>query len=302
MSQSHPPLSVLMPVYNAEKFLAKALESILNQTFTDFEFIIINDGSADRSLQILQRHAQQDNRIRLINRENRGLVNTLNEGIQLAKSSYIARMDADDVSYRRRLQKQFTYLQSHPECVALGTKTQLIDEDGDPLILFSTYTTHNEIDQAHLQGKGGAIAHPAVMFRKEIVAAVGGYRAEFIHAEDLDLWLRMAEHGELCNLPELLLDYRQHLQSVGHIFRDAQIDSTYKAIKEAYARRGYSSACAIEIDKTECNKNQLLLKWGWWALRSGNLKTARKYAFKSLKENPFSLETLKFSLCVIRGY
>lgn len=297
-----PLVSVLMPVYNAERYVVEAVESILNQTFTDFEFIIINDGSTDRSLEILQLYARQDKRVRLISRENQGLVKTLNEGVDLAVAPYIARMDADDISYPDRLFKQVNFLNEHPNYVVVGSRTQLIDEDGDPLSLFSLHTTHKEIDLAHLQGRGGAIAHPAAMFRKNEFNAVGGYRLEFIHAEDLDLWLRMAEVGELGNLPNLLLDYRQHLTSIGHKYRIEQISSTNKAIKEACGRRGISNPGFIKIEKPAFDKNQLLLKWGWWALGAGNIKTARKYAIKSFKNAPFSLETLRLCACVARGY
>jgi glycosyltransferase involved in cell wall biosynthesis len=303
MIENKPPLvSVLMPVYNAEQFLVEAIESILKQAFTDFEFIIINDGSNDKSLQILQYYATKDSRIRLISRENRGLVKTLNEGVDLARTPYIARMDADDISYPDRLFKQVKFLNEHPSYVVIGSRTQLIDEDGDPLCFFSLETTHQEIDFAHLQGKGGSIAHPAAMFRKNNFNSVGQYRMEFIHAEDLDLWLRMAEVGKLGNLPDLLLDYRQHSQSVGHKCRTEQIDSTNKAIKEAYERRGIINADFKIIEMPVTNKNQLLLKWGWWALAASNIKTARKYAIKSFKKSPLSLETLKLCACVIRGY
>ncbi|NOU22812.1 MAG: glycosyltransferase [Methyloglobulus sp.] len=303
MIENRPPLvSVLMPVYNAEQFLVEAIESVLKQTFTDFEFIIINDGSNDKSLQILQYYATKDNRICLISRENRGLVKTLNEGVGLARTPYIARMDADDISYPDRLFKQVKFLNEHPNYVVIGSRTQLIDEDGDPLCFFSSETTHQEIDFAHLQGKGGAIAHPAAMFRKNDFNSVGQYRTEFIHAEDLDLWLRMAEVGKLGNLPDLLLDYRQHVLSVGYKYRTEQIDSTNKAIKGAYERRGIINADFKIIEMPPANKNQLLLKWGWWALTSGNIRTARKYAIKAFKETPFSIETLKLCACVIRGH
>jgi glycosyltransferase involved in cell wall biosynthesis len=299
---SLPAISVLMPVYNAERYVAEAVESILKQTFTDFEFIIINDGSTDRSLQILQHYAKQDVRIRLINRENRGLVKTLNEGVGLAKTPYIARMDADDISYPCRLAKQVKFLEEHPGFVVIGSKVQLIDEDGDPLRLFSLETTHREIDLAHLQGEGGAIAHPAAMIRKDALKSVGGYRAEFIHSEDLDLWLRMAEGGELGNLPNVLVDYRQHLHSVGHKYRNEQIASTNKAVNDALERRGIVKGKFSKIEMPIASKKQLILKWGWWALGAGNIKTARKYAIKAFKESPFCLETLKLCACVIRGY
>lgn len=297
-----PLLSVVMPVYNAERYLAEAIESVLKQTFTDFEFIIINDGSADLSLDILQAYADGDHRIRLISRENRGLVKTLNEGVDLALTPLIARMDADDICYPERFSKQIQFLKENPGHVVVGSRVRLIDEDNDPLRLFSLETTHQEIDSAHLRGEGGAIAHPAAIFRKDKFNLVGKYRAEYIHSEDLDLWLRMAEAGKLANLPDLLLDYRQHLHSIGHKFRDEQVASTNLAVNDAFARRGVINSHFSKIEMPIPDKNQLLLKWGWWALGAGNIKTAKKYAMRAFKKNPFSLEALKLCACVIRGY
>lgn len=302
ISAKPPKVTVLLSVFNAERYLADAIESILKQTFTDFEFIIIDDGSTDRSLQILQQYALQDSRIQLVSRENRGLVNSLNEGLALAKTPFIARMDADDISYPDRLSKQVDFLKEHPDYAAVGCRVRLIDGDSDPLRLFSPETTHEEIDSAHLRGEGGAITHPAVMFRKNKFISAGQYRLGFNHAEDLDLWLRMAEVGKLGNLPDVLFDYRQHLQSVGHKYRGEQINSANNAIKEAFERRGVLNTPFKITDPPISNESQLLFKWGWWALGAGNIKTARKYALRAFKATPFSLETLRLCFCVIRGY
>lgn len=297
-----PEVTVLMSVYNAERYLTEAIESILKQTFTDFEFIIIDDGSSDRSLQILQQYARQDSRIQLVSRENRGLVSSLNEGLALAKAPFIARMDADDISYPDRLSKQVAFLKEHPDYAAIGCRVRLIDEDSDPLRLFSLATTHQEIDTAHLQGEGGAIAHAAATFRKDKLNVIGRFRSEFTHAEDLDLWLRLAEVGQLGNLPDVLYDYRQHLQSVGHKYRAEQINSANNTLKEAFERRGLLNANFKAIEPPLSDENQLVLKWGWWALGAGNIKTARKYALRAFKATPFSLEALKLCFCVIRGH
>ncbi len=302
ISVESPEVTVLLSVFNAERYLNEAIDSILTQTFTDFEFIIIDDGSSDRSLQILQQYAQQDSRIQLVARENRGLVSSLNEGLALAKAPFIARMDADDVSYPDRLSKQVDFLINHPDFAAIGCKVRLIDEDSDPLRLFSLETTHREIDAAHLQGQGGAIAHAAAMFRKDKLNFIGRFRSEFTHAEDLDLWLRLAEVGQLGNLPDVLYDYRQHLQSVGHKYRAEQINSANNAVKDAMKRRGILNENFKISEPPLSDGNELLLKWGWWALSAGNVKTAKKYAIKALKKNPFSFETLKLYACALRGY
>jgi glycosyltransferase involved in cell wall biosynthesis len=295
-----PEISVVMPVYNSATYLAPAIDSILAQTFRDFEFIIINDGSTDGSQDILTHYASQDQRITVVNRENRGLVPTLNQAIGLAKSDLIARMDADDLSYPERFEKQSAFLRNNPGYVAVGCVTRLIDSEGDPLCSFSKQLAHDDIDASHLAGKGGAIVHPAAMFRKSAFDKIGGYRTECIHAEDVDLWLRLAEVGNLANLPDTLFDYRQHLQSVGHQHRARQIQSMNLAIQDARQRRGIAAAEPYQSSSIEPDPYQIALKWGWWALNEGNLHTATKYAFKVLKRNPFSKETLNFCACVLR--
>lgn len=297
-------LSVVMPVYNSSRFIASAVASILNQTFSDFEFIIIDDGSTDNSLEILKTYQQQDYRIRLISRGNKGLIATLNEAIVMAGAPLIARMDADDISYPERLAKQFTFLQENQEYVAVGTRVQLIDEIGDPICFFAQKTTHDDIDTDHLNGKGGAIVHPASMFRVEAFHKVGGYRAEYIHAEDFDLWLRMAEVGKLANLPEVLFDYRMHAQSIGHQFREQQVRSTNQAIIETHARRPELSqkTPVIVAYKEPLNAIGLQLKWGWWALNAGNIKTARKFALRCLQKQPFCWDVIKLGVCSLRGH
>ncbi len=125
-----PSISVLMPVYNTERYVAEAIESILAQTFGDFEFIIVNDGSTDDSLAILRRYEQQDQRIRLITRPNTGIVGALNDGLALARAELVARMDADDVSLPERLGKQRDFMSSHPGCVAMSTAYTIMDPDG----------------------------------------------------------------------------------------------------------------------------------------------------------------------------
>ena len=196
-----PAISVLMPVYNAELYVAEAVESVLAQTFTDFELITIDDGSTDRSSRILEGYAGLDSRIRLVSRPNTGIVGALNEGASMARGEIIARMDADDVSLPERFAKQFEYLLAHPDCDAAGSRVLLIDPEGAPICEINEERSHEEIDRAHMSRRTGAITHPAAMMRSEALHAVGGYRQECLWAEDFDLFLRMAEIGRLANLP-----------------------------------------------------------------------------------------------------
>ncbi len=210
-----PPISVCLPVYNAERYIAEAVESILGQTFGDFEFLIIDDGSTDGSRRILERYAAGDPRIRLVSRPNGGLVSALNELLGMARGEFIARMDADDIALPERFERQIAYLRDHGDVVALGTQILLIDPRGAPLTEMPLDLEHEDIDRAHLNGVT-VLCHPTILARTASVLGVGGYRPGYFPGEDIDLWLRLAEVGRLANLPEILVKYRQHLQSIGN--------------------------------------------------------------------------------------
>ena len=200
-----PLVSVVMSVYNGEKYLREAIDSILNQTFTDFEFIIINDGSTDNTLKIIKSY--KDPRIVLISRKNKGLVASLNEGIGKAKGKYIARMDADDVSLPERFEKQVEYMIQHPGVGLIGSQVALIGENGEivnPLISRPIKDQHIKL----LNGYGTVITHVAALFKKDLFMEVGGYNEKYYLAEDHDLWCRMAEVTTMHNLPSIYVRIR----------------------------------------------------------------------------------------------
>src|SRR5688572_17248865 len=180
-----PTVSVVMTVYNTERYVAEAVDSVLGQTFRDFEFIIIDDGSTDGSPFILRNAAARDPRIRLVSRPNTGIVRAANEGIALAAGPYIARMDSDDVCLPRRLETQLRYLDEHPECVLVGSRVTVVDPYGSPVLESMQPLTHEEID-AELLGSGGgwAIVQPSAMMRTDAVRRVGGYRGVHNVSED----------------------------------------------------------------------------------------------------------------------
>ena len=211
-----PLISVCMPVYNAKRYIGEAIESILAQTFRDFEFLIIDDGSTDRSLAILERYAAQDTRIRLSSRPNAGYVVRLNEMLHQARGDLIARMDADDVALPERFARQVEFLHSHPEVDVVGGAQEQISSKGHYLSIHYDPQGHEEIEERGLTGVC-AINHPSVMMRRKAVLAVGGYQVELMPAEDLDLWLRMGERGRLANLPDVITRYRLHDSSVSAI-------------------------------------------------------------------------------------
>lgn len=240
----------------------------------------------------------------MFTRENKGLVYTLNEGVQLARAEVLFRMDADDLCMPTRFAQQMAYLAEHPDCVAVGCRLHLIDPEGDLLCMFDVAEDHASIDDEHLKGHGAVICHPAVALRRSAVLAIGRYRPEFKHAEDLDLFLRLAEYGRLANLPDVLLMYRQHPQSIGYKYRADQLYSLQRSVNEAQMRRGLPKTIwpINSVENDTASLVEIYRKWAWWALRDGNINSARKYAIRSLMLTPLSLEGWKLMLCGLRGY
>ncbi|MDB5302358.1 MAG: glycosyl transferase family 2 [Phycisphaerales bacterium] len=295
------PLSVVLPVYNVERYLPAAMDSVLTQTFADFELIAIDDGSGDRSLAVLRRYEARDSRLRIISRPNTGIVGALNEGISFAHGDLIARMDGDDLSMPNRFAKQIQFLAEHPDHVAVGCQVLLMDEDGLPICLKKdTQFTHERIDHAHLHN-GWPLVHPAVMMRRSAIEAVGGYRTRFQWQEDLDLFLRLAEVGKLANLPDVLLHYRQHFNSVCWKRKEEQASLRAALYHETRRRRGMPPADGTE-EIIHATKWELHKLWAWWALAAHNLGTARKHAWRTVTCGPFSPESWRVLACAVRGH
>jgi hypothetical protein len=207
-----PIVSVVMSVFNGQAFLSEAIESILSQTFRDFEFIVIDDGSTDRTAEILASYASRDERMRVLQQENKGRAESLNIGIGLAKGDYIARMDADDVAMPHRLKEQVDFMERHAEVGLLSGAFELIDTTGQVINTVRLPLEDSEIKSVML--RHNAMCHPAVLMRKEVVVASGGYRKPLLDADDYDLWLRMSERSRLANLGKPVLQYRIHSDQV----------------------------------------------------------------------------------------
>ena len=201
-------ISVVLPVYNAEKYLEEAIISILTQTYKNYELIIINDGSTDNSLGIIKKYEKSDKRIVLINRKNKGLIASLNDGLKIAKGKYIARMDADDISLPQRFAKQI-YLMENEGLDICGSHYLLIKEDGETKGLNLTPISHNMCFLSLVSKV--PFAHPSVMIRKKFLdnnSLLYG-QTEYKIAEDLDLWMRMMEKGAIFgNVNSILFKYR----------------------------------------------------------------------------------------------
>jgi glycosyltransferase involved in cell wall biosynthesis len=228
---------VLLPVWNGETFLAEAIESMLRQTFSSFELIVIDDGSTDGTAAVAGEFASRDARVHLLRRAHEGLPATLNAGIAAARGEYIARMDADDISVPERLEKQVAHLDKHPECVAVGAWTEVVDDARRHIGVKTFVTAHEDIAAALLRGTS-PIAHPTVVARRGILQAIGGYDARRFPSEDLDLWFRLAEQGELANLPETLLQHRRHNAAVGVREHEKMQAMALTITNEARRKRG----------------------------------------------------------------
>lgn len=206
MTNETPKVTVLMSVYNGERFLQPAIESVLNQTFENFEFLIINDGSSDSSKKIIESY--KDPRIRLIDQPNHGFIYSLNKGVEIARGDYIARMDQDDISLPSRLKKQIKLLESSPKIGAVSTFFELINfEDGSPI--GTTLVFPSEVlDLKRALYIHNPMAHGSTTFRKKAWLDAGKYRQEYHPPEDYDLWRRIAKTWDLGMVPEVLFQYR----------------------------------------------------------------------------------------------
>lgn len=210
-----------MPVWNGERHLHEAVDSILNQTFRDFEFIILDDGSTDSTPDILREYAAKDDRIRIVRLDHEGIVVALNRGVSEAKADWIARMDCDDIAHPERFARQWAAIKKHPRVVLCHTQIKLIGEEEYITKVPYLVRSHSllKLRLCHQC----PISHPSVMFLKEAFRAAGGYFHEERHAEDFALWGRLIEHGDAVGIPEPLLDFRVHSNSISKQKLDTQI-------------------------------------------------------------------------------
>lgn len=297
--RGRPLVSVLLPVYNGEKFLSEAIESVLQQTFMDFELLILDDGSIDGSLAICQHFERIDRRVRVFHRENRGLVITLNEMIDMANGEILARMDADDICLPQRFERQVDFLRLHPDIDVVGTSIIHINSAGQRIGPIDNPLDHDSIEALLLNGHC-AIAHPSVMVRAEAIIKAGGYREAFPCAQDFDLWLRMSEQGRLANIPDRLLLYRLHPGSISESKGQAQREAAERAAHEAWARRGMAGQFHSEnlwrAGTDVRSQHEFALQYGWTAWSSGYRSTWRTYVWKAMRLAPLSIASWKLAL------
>ncbi len=215
-----PAVSVLCCVHDGARFVERALRSVIDQTFGDFELIVVDDGSTDATPEILAGVADADQRVRLCRHAHSGLTASLNAGLQLARADLVARQDADDISLPHRFDQQARFLDKHPDHLVVGTCYSTIDEHGTVLQRRRPPLFDLAIRTRLLQAN--MLAHSSVMFRRDAILSLGGYDTAYATAQDYDLWCRVARHGKLANLWRIGLLRRQHAGSVSTTQQQAQ--------------------------------------------------------------------------------
>lgn len=206
MRRKKPLVSVVMPVYNAERYLARAIESILSQTFKDFELLIVNDASTDNSSVIIKKYAKKDPRIRVVNNQkNLRIAMSLNKAVYLSEADIIARMDADDISHPRRLELQYNLIKRNPKIGVVGANMVVIDKNGKQISKREYPVTSKELKKVVF--RYSPFAHPVVVFRKIIFEEFEGYDKKMVPCEDIDLWFKIGSKYEFATVPKFLLWY-----------------------------------------------------------------------------------------------
>jgi glycosyltransferase involved in cell wall biosynthesis len=289
----NPEISVVMPVYNGQNYLNEAIESILKQTFKNFEFIIINDGSVDRSREIAESFS--DCRIRFLDQKNSGVAIALNNAIRISKAPFIARMDADDIALPNRLETQLSFLKNNPDYILVGSNATIIDMNGDFVYTSKLPTTWDGIES---KLPDSSFFHSSVLFDKNSFDKAGGYFesiSKFNCFEDAILWNKMKKLGKMANLEQALICYRLAPGSVTtKSGKEARI--IYKIYREIVdtnklSSRNFDLLNKIKLLNDDKHKEfnyyiHLTKKYLW---NNNNPSKARQNLYKSFKVNPFAL-------------
>jgi glycosyltransferase involved in cell wall biosynthesis len=302
-SPEPPRLSVLLSYYNLEQYLSEAIQSIRDQTFSDFELLLLDDGSTDASPTIAKQHAAADSRIRIVRSEtNTGISANLNRGLRQSSADWIALMDGDDISHPERFERQISYLANNTDLICVGCFPLMIDELRNPIGVLDIYREHHEdIEQLLLQGHGWAFLPPSAIIRRDIALQIGGYREDLVTAMDLDFFLRVCESGRIANVPDVLYEYRLRTKSVTHAANAGRIARHNQMLAEAYQRRGLAGPPPEGLADHELFKVvDLHLRWGWLALSHGYPLTARRQGLLALRRAPWSPVGWRLLACAFR--
>lgn len=284
-----PKISVVMPVYNGEKYIRETMDSVLNQTFTDFEFIIINDASKDKTEEIIKSYSD-DRIVYLINEQNLGVAGTLNRGFENARGEYIARIDADDIAIAERFEKQVAFMDAHPDVGVCGSHIRIFDESGSERdYIYSETDAELRVDMLFNSG----FAHPAVMIRKSTLDENNlFYNIEFEKAEDYRMWYDVMKVSKGHNLQEPLLRYRHHSSQVTKTNVKEQTIAVTKMRKVMYDTLNLGTEEYLEVFSKICN--------GVRTFDDIEYRKVRDWMKKSLEsDNEYNKKVLKRTLVSI---
>lgn len=264
-------LSVIMSVHNNEDTISEAIASVLNQTFGDFEFIVVDDGSTDNSGKIIKQFQKKDSRIIMLIQENNGLTKSLNKALGMARGEYIARQDADDISLPERFENQINFLEKNRKIGFTGCSCEIIDQDGD--FINFTYLNNNPRKNAYILAKRNIFCHGSMMFRRELLSTVSGYREFFKYAQDYDLYLRLIEITLPGSVNKIL--YRRRICAESISVQKLKLQSLYSDLaKKCYKKR------SLKKQDTPLLREALLEKHKY--LKSNNNGNLILYFIKSL--------------------
>lgn len=320
MKMNCPNVSVIITVYNGEKYLGESIKSIITQTYDNYELIIVDDGSSDSSLEIVRSYSNQASKIKIIkNDENLGQPMSRNNAIQIARGNYIAIMDADDVAREDRLEKEVAYLDEHLNVGFVGSQAKIIDSEGrfTGEIIGNRGMTSYQLEWLELSRLYTSIIHPSVMFRKSVFEKLDvGYDPTYPYAQDKNLWLRMYTYAEAYVIPECLLYYRRHDGAVSKAKNNLQRECAELITKEAYDNLQISKEAFSKMHDSESDSyllQRLALNRILFSVRKDKqsaikvlaremLRYAKHRPMRSLKQSPrITVHFLKSLLHIIRN-
>jgi glycosyltransferase involved in cell wall biosynthesis len=292
----NPKITVLMPAYNTGKYIHEAISSVLEQTFTDFELLIINDGSTDYTLDVINTFT--DARIRVINQDNKGVANALNNGLNNARAPYIARFDADDVCYPNRLQVQYDFITAHPDYSIIGSACDYADVNGEYVFTYQPIAYSNaEIQQ--LDYKICPFIHSGVFYKKDVVLSAGGYNEHAYTFEDHFLWANILKNEKACNLQQSLIKVRWNPESI--TIDEKWRTNTFRKIKyNALNKLAITEADGIKLRQIGKQQHLSRIKEGAYYALLGKKYLWNNYQPVKARHN--LIKTLSISPLHIKNY